>query len=105
LWLAPVQATVLPLSEKFLDYAESVTKQLRAAGLRTELDGSNEKLGAKIRTAQMKKIPYMLIVGEKEAEAGTVSLRKRSGGEHPTMTVDELVAEARRMIAARSLTL
>ncbi|MEA2572392.1 MAG: threonyl-tRNA synthetase [Acidobacteriota bacterium] len=105
LWLAPVQATVLPLSEKFLDYAESVTKQLRAAGLRTELDASNEKLGAKIRTAQMKKIPYMLIVGEKEAEAGTVSLRKRSGGEHPTMTVDELVAEARRVIAARSLTL
>ncbi|HKO01767.1 MAG TPA: threonine--tRNA ligase [Thermoanaerobaculia bacterium] len=105
LWLAPVQATVLPLSEKFIDYAESVTKQLRAAGLRTELDASNEKLGAKIRTAQMKKIPYMLVVGEKEAEAGTVSLRKRTGGEHPTMTVDELVAEARRMIAARSLTL
>jgi threonyl-tRNA synthetase len=103
-WLAPVQAIVLPLSEKFTDYGYSVLKQLKAAGLRTEIDASNDKLGAKIRNAQLKKIPYMLVLGEKEAEAGTVGLRKRTG-EQSTLSVDELIAEAQRLIAARSLTL
>ena len=78
-WLAPVQAIVLPLSEKFVDYAAGTVKKLRQAGLRVEIDESNEKLGAKIRDAQLKKIPFMLIVGEKEAASGTVSLRKRTG--------------------------
>jgi len=70
-----------------------------------ETDESNEKLGAKIRDAQLKKIPYMLVVGEKEVAAGTVSVRKRTGGDQPSMTVDEFVAEAKRGIEARSLTL
>jgi threonyl-tRNA synthetase len=105
LWLAPVQATVLPLSEKFLDYGRETTAKIRAAGLRVENDESNEKLGAKIRDAQLKKIPYMLVVGEKEVAAGTVSVRKRTGGEQLSMSVDEFVAEARRVIAARALTL
>ncbi|HEX9458216.1 MAG TPA: threonine--tRNA ligase [Thermoanaerobaculia bacterium] len=105
LWLAPVQASVLPLSEKFLDYGRETAAKLRAAGLRVETDESNEKLGAKIRDAQLKKIPYMLVVGEKEVAAGTVSVRKRTGGDQPSMTVDEFVAEARRGIEARSLTL
>jgi len=104
-WLAPVQASVLPLSEKFLDYGRETAAKLRAAGLRVEADESNEKLGAKIRDAQMKKIPYMLVVGEKEVAAGTVSVRKRTGGEQLSMSVDEFVAEARRVIAARALTL
>jgi threonyl-tRNA synthetase len=103
-WLAPVQVTVLPLSEKFVDYAWTVAKRLRAAGLRIETDMSNDKLGAKIRNAQLKKTPYMLVLGEKEAEAGTVSLRKRTG-DQSSMTVDELIAEAKRLIASRSLTL
>ncbi|MBV8545980.1 MAG: threonine--tRNA ligase [Acidobacteria bacterium] len=105
LWLAPVQASVLPLSEKFLDYGRETAAKIRAAGLRVEMDDSNEKLGAKIRDAQLKKIPYMLVVGEKEVAAGTVSVRKRTGGEQLSMSIDEFVAEARRVIAGRSLTL
>ncbi|MGA7617709.1 MAG: threonine--tRNA ligase [Thermoanaerobaculia bacterium] len=105
LWLAPVQATVLPLSEKHLEYGRKVERELRAAGLRVELDGSNEKLGAKIRSAQLQKIPYMLVVGEKEETAGTVALRKRTGGDQGAMTVEALVAEAKDLIGLRSLTL
>ena len=105
LWLAPVQASVLPLSEKFLDYGRETAAKLRAAGLRVETDEANEKLGAKIRDAQMKKIPYMLVVGEKEVAGGTVSVRKRSGGDQASMSIDEFVAEARRVIEARALTL
>jgi len=104
LWLAPVQAAVLPLSEKFLDYGRDVAVKLRAAGLRVETDESNEKLGAKIRGAQMQKVPYMLVVGEKEAASGGVAVRKRSG-EQSTMSIEDFVAEARGLIAARSLTL
>jgi len=104
-WLAPVQASVLPLSEKFLDYGRETAAKIRAAGLRVETDESNEKLGAKIRDAQLKKIPYMLVVGEKEVASGTVSVRKRTGGEQLSMSIDEFVAEARRVIAGRSLTL
>jgi threonyl-tRNA synthetase len=100
-----VQASVLPLSEKFLDYGRETAAKLRAAGLRVETDESNEKLGAKIRDAQLKKIPYMLVVGEKEVASGTVSVRKRTGGEQLSMPIDEFVAEARRVIAGRSLTL
>ena len=105
LWLAPVQAMVLPLSEKFLDYGREVHAKLKAAGLRVETDESNEKLGAKIRKAQMDKIPYMLVVGEKEVAAGTVAVRRRSGGDQGSMSVEDFVAEARRLTDARSLTL
>jgi len=105
LWLAPVQMTVLPLSEKFLEYGEEVSRKLRGAGLRSEVDRTNEKLGAKIRVAQLKKIPYMLVVGEKEASSGGVSVRKRGTGDQGAMTIDALVAEARSLIASRSLTL
>jgi threonyl-tRNA synthetase len=105
LWLAPVQMSVLPLSEKFLDYADQVAAKLRAAGLRVTVDASNEKLGAKIREAQLKKVPYMLIVGEKEAAAGTVSLRKRAGGDQGAVAVEELIEQAKALIGSRSLTL
>ena len=105
LWLAPVQASVLPLSEKFLDYGRETAAKLRAAGLRIETDESNEKLGAKIRDAQLRKIPYMLVVGEKEVAAGTVSVRKRTGGDQVSLSIDEFVAQARAVITARSLTL
>jgi threonyl-tRNA synthetase len=104
-WLAPVQTIVLPLSEKFVDYADEVAKKLKAANLRAEVDRSNEKLGAKIRDAQLQKIPFMLVVGEKEAAAGTVTLRKRSGGDQPTLTIDELIAQARELVQTRALTL
>ncbi|HEY5609660.1 MAG TPA: threonine--tRNA ligase [Thermoanaerobaculia bacterium] len=104
-WLAPVQSIVLPLSEKFVDYAKSVEKKLKVAGIRVKTDGSNEKLGAKIREAQLQKIPFMLVVGEKEASTGSVSLRKRTGGDQGAMSVDALVALARELIVRRSLTL
>jgi len=104
-WLAPVQAAVLPLSEKFVDYARDATQKLLAAGLRVEVDESNEKLGAKIRTAELAKIPYMLIVGEKEASSGAVSLRKRTGGDQGSMPLEQFIEEARQRIGSRSLTL
>ena len=105
LWLAPVQAIVLPLSEKFVDYANATAQKIRAGSVRVEVDASNEKLGAKIRDAQLAKIPYMLIVGEKESSAGTVSLRKRTGGDQGVVTVENFVAETQRLIAERALTL
>jgi threonyl-tRNA synthetase len=104
LWLAPVQATVLPLSEKFADYGAEVGAKLRAAGVRVEVDASNEKLGAKIRNAQLRKIPFMLVVGEKEASSGTVTVRRRTGGDQPTMTAEEWISMAKELIASRSLT-
>jgi threonyl-tRNA synthetase len=105
LWLAPVQAAVLPLSEKFADYADEIGAKLSKAGLRVEVDKSNEKLGAKIRGAQLKKIPYMLVVGEKEAQSGTVAVRKRVGGDQGVVSIDDFIADAKRSIEARSLTL
>ena len=104
-WLAPVQAIVLPLSEKFVDYGSDTATKLRAAGLRVDVDSSNEKLGAKIRNAQLKKIPYMLVVGEKEASSGTLSLRKRTGGDQGSISIEEFLAEAKRLISSRALTL
>ena len=105
LWLAPVQAVVLPLSEKFIGYAENVTRQLAAEGLRVELDASNEKLGARIRLAQLQKIPYMLVVGEKEEAAGNISVRKRTGGDQGVSSIADFAAGAKELIASRSLTL
>jgi threonyl-tRNA synthetase len=102
-WLSPVQAIVLPLSEKFVDYANEVEKKLSGL-LRVEVDRSNEKLGAKIRDAQMKKIPWMLVVGEKEASSGTVNLRKRTG-EQAGMSIEELLTQAKQLIGSRALTL
>jgi threonyl-tRNA synthetase len=91
LWLAPVQVTVLPVSDKVQDYAESVTQKLNAAGFRIQLDDKADKIGAKIRLAELSKINVMLIVGEKEAEAGTVSVRRRHQGDLGAMDVTELI--------------
>ncbi len=102
LWLAPVQVAVLPVSDKFTDYAKQVHQRLFDEGFRVELDDANEKLGAKIRQAQLQKIPYMLIVGEKEVEARTVSVRKRAGGDQGAVSVDELIAEMRERVKSRS---
>ena len=80
-WLAPVQVTVLPISEKYLDYGEKVAAQLKEYGVRVEVDRRGEKIGAKIRDAQLQKIPYMLVVGEKEQSTGTAAIRHRSHGD------------------------
>jgi threonyl-tRNA synthetase len=87
LWLAPVQAIVLPVSDRFNDYAAGVRDELRAADARVELDARNESVGRKIREAELRKLPYMLIVGEREQEQGTVSVRAHRGGEDGASTV------------------
>jgi threonyl-tRNA synthetase len=81
LWLAPVQAMVLPIADRHREYAQKVREDLASAGLRVETDERNEKIGAKIRDAQLKKIPFMLIAGDREAQAGTVAVRNRKEGE------------------------
>lgn len=102
LWLAPVQVTVLPVSEKVQDYAESLTQKLIAAGLRVQLDDKADKIGAKIRQAELSKINVMLIVGEKEAEAGTVSVRRRHQGDLGEMDVTKLIDLLNEEIKQRS---
>jgi threonyl-tRNA synthetase len=104
-WLAPVQARVLPISEKHLAYARSVHQRLRDAHVRAELDDRNEKLGYRIRDAQLHKVPYMLVVGEREASHGTVSLRHRTGEDLKDLSVDRVLADLALEIGARSATL
>jgi threonyl-tRNA synthetase len=93
LWLAPVQVRVLTLTDRQDDYGRQVADRLRQAGWRVELDNRNEKLGYKIRQAQLEKVPYMLVVGDKEAEAGTVAPRSRSGESPTPMPLDEFIAK------------
>jgi threonyl-tRNA synthetase len=102
-WLAPVQASVLPLSEKTIDYAQKVTQRLKEAGIRVHLDDRNEKLQAKIRDAQLQKIPYMLVLGGKEAEAGTVSVRHRTKGDLGPRPLDQFLADLRQEIDSRAV--
>lgn len=103
-WLAPVQVVVIPVSERFLDYARRVAEELRAGGLRVELDERNEKVGYKIRSAEVNKVPFMLVVGEREASAGTVAVRSRKGGNLGAKTIGEFLEEARALVACRAIT-
>ena len=100
-WLAPVQARVLPISEKVHDYARTVHGRLRAAGIRAELDDRNEKLGYKIREAQVEKVPYMLVVGEREAREGAVAVRRRSGEDLGPVALDRFIADIQAETARR----
>jgi len=102
-WLAPVQAEVLPLSEKFMDYAKKVTAALAEAGFRAHLDDRNEKLQARIRDAQLQKTPYMLVVGGKEAEAGTVSVRQQSKGDLGPRPLSDFLADLRKQVDSRTI--
>ena len=101
-WLAPVQARVLPVSEKHLEYGRAVYAKLRDARVRGELDDRNEKLGYRIREAQLKKVPYMLVVGERESQNGTVSLRHRTGEDRGAIPLDRVLADLAREIGARA---
>jgi threonyl-tRNA synthetase len=103
LWLAPVQAVVLPISDRHLEYAKSVRDQLEAAGLRADLDDRQEKIGYKIREAQLQKIPYMLVVGDRESAEGAVSVRARAGGDQGASSVGDFVAKAKDEIKRRAL--
>ena len=99
LWLAPDQAIILPISEKFNDYAYEVARQLDAADVRVSVDDRNEKIGRKIRDNELKRVPYMLIVGEKEAENGEVSVRKQGEGDKGTMKIATFADEIARKVA------
>ena len=102
-WLAPVQVKVLPISEKHMEYAGKVMEALNGAGIRAELDGQDEKIGYKIRMAQMQKIPYMLVVGQKEAEEGLVSVRSRFVGDEGQKKLEAFIADISEEIQARTV--
>jgi threonyl-tRNA synthetase len=104
-WLAPVQARVLPISEKHIDYARTVHGRLRGGRIRAELDDRNEKLGYRIRDAQVRKVPYMLVVGAREAENGTVSLRHRTGDDLGAVPIERVLADLAREIGSRDASL
>jgi len=98
LWLAPVQAVVIPISDRHLAYAGAVLDELKAGGLRVELDERQEKIGYKIREAQLQKIPYMLVVGDREVEEKTVSVRTRAGGDQGARSIGAFLTDARQEI-------
>jgi threonyl-tRNA synthetase len=100
MWLAPEQIRVLPITERNGEYAAEVQSRLRAAGLRAELDARNEKIGYKIREAQLQKIPYMLLIGDREAETGTVSVRSRAGGDLGAKDLQDFLKQALSEAAA-----
>ncbi len=100
-WLSPVQATVLPITDRAAQYAGQVAEKLGAAGVRVETDLRNEKIGYKIREAQLQKIPYMLVVGDKEAEAGTVAVRTRAGEDLGAMSLEDFTAKICGEIASK----
>jgi threonyl-tRNA synthetase len=99
-WLSPVQAMIIPIADRHLDYARAVAEKLRAEGIRVEVDERLERMNAKIRDAQNQKIPYMLVVGDKEAESGTVALRLRNGENLGPLPLADLVARAKKDIEA-----
>ena len=101
-WLAPVQATVLPITDKQIDYAKQVRDKLDAAGIRVTLDDRSEKVNLKIRDAQLQKVPFMLVVGGREAEEGTVSVRHRKHGDLGVKPVDAFITEIRQLIDSKS---
>jgi threonyl-tRNA synthetase len=102
LWLAPVQAVVLPIADRHAEAAAAAAERLRAAGVRAELDDRTESVGRKIRDAELRKIPYMLVVGDREAESGTVSVRRHGGDDEGSVALDELAERLAGEIRARS---
>ena len=102
LWLAPVQARILPIADRHLEYARATEARLKAEGLRVELDERQEKIGYKIREAQLQKIPYMLVIGDREAAEGTVAVRTRAGGDQGARTVADFIGAAREEVRTRA---
>ena len=103
-WLAPVQAVVLPITDRHTEYAQKVTKRLEDAGLRVSLDDRKEKVNLKIRDAQLQKVPYMLVVGDREAQSDSVSVRNRKHGDQGAQTVDEFLARIGKLIESKART-
>jgi threonyl-tRNA synthetase len=102
LWLAPVQARVLPITSAQDDYARDVAAKATAAGLRVETDLGTDKIGAKIRQATIERVPYLLVVGGREASSGQVAVRERGGTDRGAMSLDAFLAEATAKVAART---
>lgn len=102
-WLSPVQIKILPITDRAADYANQLAIRLDAAGFRVETDHRNEKIGKKIREAQLEKIPYMLVIGDKEAEAGTIAVRHRAKGDLGVMNPDDFIAQIREAVDTRAL--
>ena len=105
LWLAPVQAAILPITDQYFEYATEVYNQFKAAGIRVELDERNEKVGYKIRDWELKKVPYMLVVGEKEKAANSVSVRQHKKGDLGGMGREAFMTRTLDLIQRKSLTL
>jgi len=103
LWLAPVQAVIIPITDRTVDSCQETATSMRAAGLRVEVDLRNEKLGYKIREAQMQKVPLMLVVGDREAAEGTLSVRSREAGDLGTATPDALIERLAANVDQRRL--
>jgi threonyl-tRNA synthetase len=101
-WLSPVQARLIPIADRHIAYAQDVLKQLKAAGLRAEIDESNDRMQAKIRNAQLQKIPYMLVIGDKEQQAGAVAVRLRSGEDLKAKPLAEFIALAKEAIEKKA---
>jgi threonyl-tRNA synthetase len=102
-WLAPVQAVVLPIADRHLVYAREVSERLRLAGLRAEVDARTESVSRKIRDAELRKVPYLLVVGDREQETGAVAVREHGGGDRGAMPTDELIRAVRERVEARSM--
>lgn len=103
LWLAPTQVKLLAVADRHLDYVYEIKKALEAKGMRVEVDGRSEKIGYKIREAQLEKVPYMFIIGDKDIEAGTVSVRHRKEGDLGAMKLDEFIAMAQEEIDSKAI--
>ena len=104
LWLAPVQVSVLPITDRVNDYAEQVAAELRRSGLRVQTNLRSEKIGAKIRDAQVQKVPFMLVLGDREMEQGNIAVRERTKGDIGVMSTSDFVEMARRLVSTRALT-
>ena len=103
LWIAPVQAIVLPITDKQMEYAGRVVEQFRAAGIRTELDDRSEKVGFKIREAETQKIPYMVVVGDKEIQSSSASVRHHGEGDQGVFPIDTIIERLTNEIKSRAL--
>jgi threonyl-tRNA synthetase len=104
LWLAPVQVAVLPITDRINGYAEELTHELRDAGFRVDVNLRSEKIGAKIRDAQLQKVPFMLVLGDREMEQRTVAVREKVQGDIGVMSIDEFKEMARKLVQTRALT-
>jgi threonyl-tRNA synthetase len=101
-WLAPVQAVGIPVAEAFADYLADVIKQMKKAGIRAELDASDDRMQKKVRNAQMQKVPFMVIAGEEDMAAGAVSFRYRNGEQKNGIPIKDAIAEIQKVVAERT---